>query len=147
MKQEMLIRKWAYSLVIILLEWGLLSSTALAYTYGQFQPIGILLIVGAIITGFGAVFLWTKVLRDRLQPNPRNARKIRLALNFVYIVSLALIAGSSLTLGWKYIAAARPTAFTIFRVSTIGLIILLLAFMVIIGLWQYSLKSLEQSES
>jgi len=48
MDKERSRRKWAYSLVVILLEWGFLSSVVLAYAYEIFHPNGILLIVGAV---------------------------------------------------------------------------------------------------
>jgi hypothetical protein len=123
-----------------------LSSAALAYAYEIFQPTGILLIVGAVLVGVGAVVLWSDVLKDRGQPNPKSARYIRLTSYLSYPLSLTLIGSFSITLGWRYIAAARPMAFAIFRVSTIGTIILLLVFMVVLWLWQSSLKALEQSE-
>ena len=80
MENERQRRKWVYSLAVILLEWGLLTAAALTYAYEIFQPNGILLIVGAVLVGFGAVVLWSEVLKDRWQPNPKSARYIRLAL-------------------------------------------------------------------
>ena len=90
---------------------------------------------------------WSEVLNKRWDPNARIARRIRIALYIAYVLIIGLIFSFSLPLSWKYIATARPAAYAIFRISTVGSILLLIAFGVTLGLWQASLKEVEQSEA
>ncbi|MCK4830470.1 hypothetical protein KA005_82900 [bacterium] len=147
MNRERQRRKWVFLALVILLEWGFLSSAALTYSYGKFQTIGIFIIVGSILLGLVAMVFWSEVLEKRWDPNAIIARRIRLALYVPYVLIIGLVASFTLPLGWKYIATARPAAYAIFRISTIGSIILLVAFGVTLSLWQASLKEVEKSEA
>ena len=90
---------------------------------------------------------WSEVLKKRWDPNARVARRILMALYISYVLIIGLVVSFSLPLSWRYIATARPAAYAIFRISTIGSILLLIAFGVTLSLWQASLKEVEQSEA
>ena len=140
-------RKLLYFTLVGFVVWGFLLASAIAASYGQLEPGGILLMVGAILTLLGAITLWSARVGTRWRPSAKTARRIRQITSAAYLLFFLLALLFALPLGWQYFAAARPTAFALFRIANIGSILFLVVLCVLLNRWQVSLKALESDQT
>lgn len=145
MNDERIRRKWLYSSVVALIEWGLLTGAAVAATYDALSSSVVLMLVGAILLCLLAVTVWSAFLGREFRLKPQQSRRIRLSAYLGYPTFIAVGLLYSMTFGWKYIAAARPDAFTLLRADALGSVLLLIASCILLFRWQTSLQSLENA--
>lgn len=140
---ERMRRKWLVVSAVSLLDWGLISGAALAVAYEEIYTAAIPLGVAAIVVVLAALVAWSSFLGSPWKLSAERLRRVRIASYFAY----ALLVGNGLLLllplGWRYLAAARPVAFVMYRVSTIGLLVMMILIGIALIRWQASLKSLE----
>jgi len=143
MEDERKRRKWLLTSAVALLDWGLISAAAVAVTYDEVNSAAIPLAVAAVVVVLATLVAWSELLGGQWKLSATRLRRVRLVSYLAYLMFMGNTLLLLLPLGWRHLAAARPAAFTLFRISSMGLIVLLVLTSVALFRWQASLKELE----